>query len=206
MTDLMDLVKGQIGQGLLQQMTQQIGANDTKQTASAAEGILSTLMSAMARNASQPEGAAAINNALERDQHDSVLDNIMSMVGGNTSNTNRAANGAGMIKHMLGDRQSGAVDMISKMSGLDSSKTGNLMTMLAPVLMGVLSKQKRENNMGPADIAGLLSNSVQQQRTQKSNPMMDLANRFLDQDGDGSAMDDIAGMGMKILGGLFGKK
>lgn len=36
--------------------------------------------------------------------------------------------------------------------------------------------------------------------------MMDLLTQILDQDGDGSATDDILNMGMKMLGGFFKKK
>jgi len=35
---------------------------------------------------------------------------------------------------------------------------------------------------------------------------MGLLGKLLDRDGDGSVMDDIAGMGMKTLGNLFRKR
>ena len=76
--------------------------------------------------------------------------------------------------------------------------------MLAPVVMGALGKTRREAGFGLDDIVQMLTGTVQQQKG--SNPAMDMITRFLDQDGDGSAMDDIAGMGMRILGNLFGGK
>lgn len=209
--DLMDMLQGQLSGGMVDQLSQALGGAEKEQTAKAATGITSLLMGALAKNAASPEGASALSSALERDHDGSILNDVVGMVTGANSNAgsggidlNRMLNGAGILKHVLGGKQSGAIDMISKMSGLDNSKTGSLMTMLAPMIMGMLGKAKRENNLDSSGISDLLSGTVQ--KNSNSNPMLSLATKFLDQDGDGSIMDDIAGIGMKMLGGLFGRK
>ncbi len=208
MTNLLDLLQGQLNDGLIEQLSAKIDA-DPKQTATAAQGIMSTLVSGLAKNASTPEGASSLASALDRDHDGSILNNLMGMFSGNMQaqpEQSRALNGVGILNHILGDRQGGVIDMISKMSGLDSSKTGNLMAMLAPVVMGMLGRQKQQQGLDISSLAGLLSGTVTQQR-KSGNPLMDLANRFLDKDGDGSAVDDIAGMvGKGLLGKLFGGK
>lgn len=204
MADLMDLLQGQLTEGLVDQLSQQLGGADKQQTASAASGILSTLMSAMAKNAATPDGASALANALDNDHDGSILDSIGDILGGNAQPQNtRATNGAGILKHVLGGKQSNAIDMISKMSGLDSGNTGNLMAMLAPMVMGMLGKQKRSQGLDGGGVADFLSKSVQSATNQRQE--MGLIGKFLDQDGDGSIMDDIAGMGMNMLGNLFKK-
>ena len=65
--DLTSLIQGQVSEALIDQLAGQLGGADRGQTAAATSGILSTLLGAMARNASTPDGAAALNNALERD-------------------------------------------------------------------------------------------------------------------------------------------
>lgn len=207
--DIMNLLQGQLSEGVLDQLTQQIGASDSKQTAAATAGIMNTLVGALAKNASNPEGAQSLSNALDRDHDGSVLDNVMDMFtgGGQTAQqNNRAMNGAGILNHILGDRQGGAIDMISQISGLDSGKTGNLMTMLAPMLMGALGRQKRQQGLDVGGLANLLTGTVTQQNQSAQNPTMSLVTKFLDSDGDGSIADDVASIGMKLLGGLFGRK
>ncbi|NRB49774.1 MAG: DUF937 domain-containing protein [Saprospiraceae bacterium] len=207
--DIMNLLQGQLSEGVLDQLTQQIGASDKKQTAAATAGIMNTLVGALAKNASNPEGAQSLSNALDRDHDGSVLDNVMDMFTGGgqaPQQNNRALNGAGILNHILGDRQGGAIDMISQLSGLDSGKTGNLMTMLAPMLMGALGKQKRQQGLDVGGLANLLTGTVTQQNQSAQNPTMSLVTRFLDSDGDGSIADDVASIGMKLLGGLFGRK
>ncbi len=207
MSNLLDLLQGQLDDNLIGQLSQQLGGADRQTTQKAAQGAMSTLISALAKNAMNPQKAPGLVNALEKDHDGSILDNISNLIGGNVAPQQaRAANGAGIIKHLLGDQQSGAVDMVSKMSGLDSSKTSNLMATLAPIVMGMLGQQKRQQGLDISGIAGLLSNTVNQQRS-SGNPLMDMATRFLDKDGDGSALDDVAGMvGKGLLGRLFGRK
>lgn len=203
--NLMDLLQGSLSEGMIDQLSQQIGGADKEQTAAAASGIVSTLMGALAKNASSADGASALNNALDRDHDGSILTDIMGMLGGQTQASNSSMlNGAGILNHVLGNKQGGAIEMISKLSGLDSSKTGNLMTMLAPVIMGALGKTKRDQGLDVSGLASLLSGTVTSQKQQ--NPTMDLVTSFLDSDGDGSIVDDVASMGMKILGGFFGRK
>lgn len=206
--NLMDLMQGQLSQGLIDQLSNQIGVDDRQKTATAATGIVSTLVTALAKNAQKPEGAASIANALEKDHDGSILDNLAGLFNGNVAQDNqRAANGSGIIKHILGDRQDGAVNMISQVSGLDSNKTSNLMTMLAPIVMGLLGQEKKQQGLDVGGIASLLMNNVQAGQKSSGNPLMDMATRFLDQDGDGSIVDDLlGGIGKKFLGNLFGGK
>ena len=209
--NLMDLLQGQLSEGLLDQLSHQLGGADKQQTAAAASGIISTLIGGLSKNAATPEGAASLADALDRDHDGGVLDNLMDIFSGNEVTTphegmTRAMNGSGIIKHILGDRTGGAVNMISQMSGLDSGKTNNLMGMLAPIVMGALGRQKKQSGLDVGGLVSLLSGTVNAQRQQSGNPTMDLVTRFLDSDGDGSIMDEVAGFGMKFLGNLFGGK
>jgi hypothetical protein len=207
MANFLELLQGQLDERLVDTLSQQIGGADRQQTANAAQGIMSSLVTALAKNASSPQGAESLNNALERDHDGSLLNSLSDMFsGGQIPQTqSRAANGAGIIGHLLGNNQGGVVEMVSKMSGLDTNKTGNLMTMLAPMVMGMLGQQKRQQGLDIGGIANMLSGTVNAQR-QQGNPIMDMATRFLDQDGDGSAIDDIAGMvGKGLLSRLFSR-
>lgn len=207
----MDLLSGHLNEGMLDNLSQSLGGVEKEKTAKATAGIVSLLTGALAKNAATPEGSSALANALERDHDGSILNDVIGMVTGSNRNAgdsgidlNRMLNGAGILKHVLGNKQSGAIDMISKMSGLNKNKTGSLMTMLAPVIMGALGKAKREKNLDNSGLSSLLQGTVR--KNSDRNPMLSMATRFLDADGDGSIMDDLANMGMKVLGGLFRRR
>lgn len=208
--ELMNILQSQLGdEQFIKQLSQQIGGAEPEKTKKAATGIVSTLMSAMAKNAATPEGANSLASALERDHDGSILDDAIGMLSGQNqqvSNASRMLNGSGILSHLLGGKQSGAVKMISQMSGLDDQKTGNLMTMLAPILMGALGKTKRQKGMDASDIFNLLNGSLTAQKQSTGNQTMDMITRFIDQDGDGDITDDAMRIGGSLLKRFFGRK
>jgi hypothetical protein len=200
--NLMDLMKGQLTPELIAQLSQQTGAAP-EQTATAAEGVLSTLLGGLAKNAQTPQGASGILGALDRDHDGSVLNDIMGMVMGGGAQQARpsAMNGAGILGHILGGQQQGAAQAVSQVSGVPQDGVMDMMAKLAPMVMGVLGQQKQQQGFDANGLASLLGGSVQ---NASSNPLMKMATQFLDKDGDGSVVDDLMGMvGSKLMGGLF---
>jgi len=60
----MEILQSQLGGALIPELSKQVNAPED-QTSAATNGILSTLIGALSKNASTPEGAASLNNALE---------------------------------------------------------------------------------------------------------------------------------------------
>jgi hypothetical protein len=72
--------------------------------------------------------------------------------------------------------------------------------MLAPLVMGAVGRAKRENQLDDSGVSTMLTS--EQERLKESAPgVMGALSRFLDQDNDGSVMDDVGGM----LGKAFGR-
>ena len=203
MANLIDLLQSQLSDGLIDQLSKQIGAPQ-QQTRTAADSILSSLIGGLARNAQKPGGADALANALDNDHDGSLLDNLNDLIGGGQSaNINpRAANGEGILKHVLGGKKGNIMDMVSQISGLGQGQTGNLMAMLAPIVMGMLGKQKRQSGLDSGGIANILASALGTQQ-QRGGLATTLITNLLDRDGDGSAIDDVAKIGMNIFSKFF---
>lgn len=203
MSNLMDLLQNQISTGLIDQLSKQIGGADQQKTAVAANGIMSTIMEGLAKNASTPEGASSLLGALDRDHDGSVLNDIMGLIGGGSQPAaqQKSNNGLGILRHVLGNNSDNVMTNISKMSGLDLMSVANIATKIAPIAMGILGNQKKQNGLDAGGLVDFLSKSVQTQRA--SNPEGSIFAKLLDQDGDGSVVDDIAGMGMKLFGNFL---
>jgi len=73
--DLMQVLMNQLSGGGLQQISQQVGA-DEETTGQAISAAIPLLITALARNASQPAGADALHNALQ-DHDGGILGNVM---------------------------------------------------------------------------------------------------------------------------------
>lgn len=202
MANLMDMLQGQLTPELVGYLSKSIGGADKEQTATAANGIFSVLLNAVTRNAASADGIGGLLGALDRDHDGSILDDAVGLLSGMKAPSNsNMLNSAGMLKHILGGKQTNVVSNISKVSGLDAMDVGSLMMKLAPLVMGVLGKQKQTNSLDAGGLFDLLKGSTQAQVQQ--NPQASIFEKILDRDGDGSIMDDVAGLGLKALGGLF---
>ncbi len=199
----MDLLQGQLTEGVLEQLSRQFNNAPKEQTQTAASVAMSTLMNALAKNTRNPQSLEGLMGALSNDHDGSILDNIGDLLSG--TQTSRAADGMGILGHLLGGNNLfNVIEMISKSSGLNRNNSMSMLMKVAPIVLGVLGRQKKQQNMNANTLASFLNQSVQsnaQQRAQSQG----LIERILDQDGDGSAMDDIASMGMKMLGNMFRK-
>jgi hypothetical protein len=194
--DLFKLLADQFDEQTISAIGQQTGA-DPNQVASALGTALPILLGAMAKNTASPEGAAALNNALQNDHDGSILNDLLGAVG-NFQN----GPGAGILKHVLGNNSGVIAQILGQSSGMSQQGAGNLLQILAPIVMGVLGQQKREQNIDENQLARILGGS-HQQVMQQAPQQAGILQQILDRDGDGNSMDDIAQMGMNILGGLF---
>lgn len=200
MSELISMIAQQLGSGGISQIAQQLGA-DQQQTGSAIQAALPMIVGALANNAQQPQGAQALNQALENDHDGGILDNL-----GNFLGTGDTAPGAAILGHVLGARQQTAQQGLQKVSGLDAGQAGNLMAILAPVVMGALGKQRQQQQQNGFDAGALTQMLGGQQQQMQQDPMMAAATAFLDSDGDGSILDDLASkVGGGLLGSLLGK-
>lgn len=163
----------------------------------ATSSIMDLLLAGLTKNSSTPEWAASLHTAITEDHDSSLLDNITSLFGSqpNTAASSKALDGAWIIKHILGDKTDASAELVSKKTGMDKETVMNLIVKLAPVAMAMLSKAKNDTNSDANGVAGLLKTAAQKEQT--STGFMWFIGKFLDQDGDGSYMDDLAEFAMK---------
>ncbi len=192
--DIAQLLMQQLAGGGLSQISEQIGANKST-TQSALSAAVPLLVSALARNASEPAGAKSLHTALANDHDGSVLDDLSGFLGDPA-----AANGAGILGHVLGNQQPAVANTLAKSTGLDAGQVGQLLQIAAPLVMGVLGKQQQTQKLNPQGLSNYLGS--EQKKAEKSNPdIMGTLNKILDADQDGSGLDEVAGMLGRLLGG-----
>ena len=87
------------------------------------------------------------------------------------------------------------------MSGLNSNQSSDILAKLAPVVLGMLGKQKRSQGLDMSGLSNILNSSAV--TAQKKTPKANILTSFLDQDGDGDIKDDAARIGFSLLKKLF---
>tara|TARA_R100000935_G_scaffold42923_1_gene65302 strand:- start:123574 stop:124203 length:630 start_codon:yes stop_codon:yes gene_type:complete len=209
MSGILDLLNSDLGKQIIGGVSQETNQPADK-TASVVSMAMPLLMGAMKRNANSQEGAQGLMNALNNKHDGSLLDNLGGFFGGGV-NEDAKQDGLGILGHVLGGSQNNVVGALSNKSGMDTDSVMKVLTVVAPIVLGYLGKQKKQQNVssesGIGSLLGGLMGGGNEEPKQQS-----LIESILDGDNDGSVIDDIAGMvlggnkgGGGLLGGLFGK-
>ena len=199
-----------MGKQLINGVAGQTG-NSTDQTGSVLTMALPLLMGAMKKNAATPEGAQGLMSALDNKHDGSILNNLGGLFGGGIDDSVKE-DGAGILGHVLGGKQPQVENAISQKSGVDAGTVATILKVAAPILMGMIGQKKQQLNVSDADgmqslLAGMMGGGKQADKQQS------LIESFLDSDGDGSILDDVASIALGgkkggiggLLGGLFGR-
>lgn len=201
--DLFDLLKGQLGDVAIGALTSQLGGAQPEQTSKGIDGAMSILMGALANNAKSPEGLSSLTNALDKDHDGSILEDVVGFINGSAQPQNpRAANGAGILGHLLGAKQGSAIEQLSNLSGLNMDQSSGMLMKLAPIVLGMLGKQKKTAGLDASALTNILSQSAGT-AVKKTSGAGSMLTSLLDQDGDGSIADDALRIGGNLLKGLF---
>ena len=158
--------------------------------------VIPMIMGGLKRQMETRGGADRLDHILNKYGSEDVLDRIGEVMSAKAQQGDPDPQLGGL----LGQSGLQASEMIGQKFGLSSEKAMSLIPMLAPLILGALSRQK--NQQGGAGLGGLAA--------------------LIDRDGDGDILDDIAGFlspalgggtstgkgGLLggLLGGLFGKR
>lgn len=158
--------------------------------------LIPMIISGLKKQKDEHGGPARVDHILNKYGSASVLDNLGALFSQKAKDETVDPRLGGL----LGESGVQATNMIANQFKLNPSIAAKLIPMLAPVVLGYLTRKRDTQGVGSTGIAALL-----------------------DQNGDGSILDDVAGFLMKgllggsgsqqagnvlgsILGGLFGKK
>ncbi len=204
----MDLLQGDLGKTLVRGMANETGQPQEK-TGELLQLALPVLLGAMQKNTRSESGADGLLNALNNKHDGSILDNIGTLFeGGYTEEVRK--DGAGILGHVIGDKESLVTSTLANKVGMNTGDVARILQMAAPILLGFLGRQQRSKGVeSVSGLEGLLGNLIGSEPGKQS-----MIEAFLDSDGDGSVVDDLAGMLLKdkgkgglggLLGGFLGK-
>ena len=189
---LLRLLQGQD----LGNLASQVGGNEGE-VKNGVMAALPAMLAALGKNAGTEKGAEELNNALENKHDGSILDNLS----GYLSNPD-LKDGAGILNHLFGNQTSNVANAVSQSSGLDTNGSMKMLQMLAPILMGMLGQQKKQNNLDAKGLGNLTSMLASNFGSEAgASGIMEAVTNLLDANKDGNVMDDIMGMVGKFFGG-----
>lgn len=193
MGSILQLLAAQLDENTVNQIAGQLGV-DNQQAQQAITAAAPLLLGALDRNAQSSDGAQALNSALDRDHDGAIFNNLLNAL----ANPGTANDGAAILGHVLGGNRDVMEQGVSQISGLDQNSTGQLLNLLAPVVLGAVGKEKQQMGVGASGLTQLLDAEV----AAAEDRLPGFA-RLFDMDGDGRVADDALDMGVKLISGFL---
>lgn len=193
MSYIIEQLINQMNHSATDQIAKRLGVSEDVAKMAVTAG-LPMLLGALGRNASDPQEAQALSQALERDHDGAILNNVREAL----SDPKQLEAGSAILKHVLGSKQNNVRNALGQAVGMDSNQVNDVLSLLAPLVLGQLGKTKREQGLDANDLAGIL----QGERKTADQQLGGMAS-LLDMDGDGDITDDVVNLGKRLLGGFL---
>ena len=161
MGTLVDSVMGNLSEAQIAAIATNLGT-DPAQARNAIEHALPLIVGGMAQNASTAQGASALNNALGEHAGFSISDVLSGVLSGSGGGASGSGMGGAILGHIFGGNQAAANQGLGQTTGLGQQNAGQLMAILAPIVMSVLANHAQGQNLSPGGLGGMLGQESQQ--------------------------------------------
>lgn len=146
------------------------------------------LVGALANNTQTDQGKQALHKAIKTKHTISSTTDLSTLL-----QSVDMQDGTKILGHIFGSQQDQVTKQVAKKTGVDSSQATNILAILAPMILGNLGSKVESQTQTPDDLASTI-----QQEASGLN-LNSLAASLLDQNHDGSVVDDLANIAIKKL-------
>jgi len=153
--NLLSSVKGYLTPDVVRSTSSMVGESESA-TRQAMHGGVSSVFAGLTNLASTPDGASTLGNLSREPAFGSILNNISSVFSGGSATSSMMSAGQGLLGKIFGDRSNQVADAVARSSGVSSSSAGKIMSLLAPLTMGVLGKQVLAGGLSNTGLASML--------------------------------------------------
>lgn len=203
MSGILDVLDSPMGKSIIRGVADQTNQPEGK-TQDVLMMAMPVLMQAMRRNVESQDGAESLLTAITSKHDGDILGNLGGLFEGGVDST-VMEDGDKILGHVLGNKKYNVQNALSKKSGMDAGSIAQILKIAAPILMGLLGNQAKKQKVDTkSGLEGMLGGLLKGNSARSEQSFLE---SILDADGDGSVIDDVAGIilgGTKKKGGLGG--
>ena len=154
--NLIDLFKSTLSDVLVKQSSALLDES-AESTSSAIDKIFPALLNALLIKGSTEAGAKDLLSFISTNKVDEKLHDDVPALLSNAAETEKlSADGADILKYLLGDKLSYMVDWVASGNGLKTSSASSLLKLVAPLVMGAVARAVKDKNLNAAGLKDLL--------------------------------------------------
>jgi hypothetical protein len=182
--NILDLVMNAQDGAAVRQLGSQFGLGEA-QTQSALSALVPALAAGFQKNVQSPDGLASLVSALSAGNHQRYVSDPATLADGGA-----VTDGNGILGHVFGskDLSRAVASKAAAQTGLSSDLMKQMLPLAATMVMGAIAQQQR-SGAGPAAPANLAG----------SGGLGDMLSSLVDQNRDGSVVDDIGNIVSSFL-------
>jgi outer membrane protein OmpA-like peptidoglycan-associated protein len=154
--NLVELIKGYLTPDILKKASTFVGESESA-TQKALNGIVPTLLAAIANQASTTDGAERLGRMLDTGKYDgSALNNLGSVFSGGETTQKAITEGKSILSTLFGSKTEGLTDQIAGFAGIKAGSAASLLALIVPLIMNLLGRQRATIGQSPSALAALL--------------------------------------------------
>jgi outer membrane protein OmpA-like peptidoglycan-associated protein len=148
-------VQNYLTPGVIHSASSLVGESESS-TRQTMNGAVAGVLSGATNMVSSREGAGNLTNIIREGGFGSSLDNIGSFLGGGSATTGIMNSGQQLLGKLFGGNVSSVAESVGKFGGVRASSASKLMSLAAPLVMGVLGKRAATQKLDSSGLANLL--------------------------------------------------
>ena len=154
--NLIELAKGYLTPDIIQKAASFVGESEPA-TQKGMNGIIPTLIAGLANQASTSGGAEKLSRILDTGKYDgSALNNLGSLFSGGETTQKAVTQGKDILSSLFANKTEGLIDQIARFAGLRTGSASSLLSLILPVILGLLGRQRATIGQSPSALASLL--------------------------------------------------
>ncbi len=152
---LIDSVKGCLTPDVVRSASSLVGEPEaaTRQTLNSA---VPSVLSGLTNLVSSSDGANTLAGLIRDGGFGAAVDNTRSLFGGGSATNNMLSTGTQLLGTIFGGRSSSVADILAKAGGVSSSSAMKLLSLAAPLVLGVLGKRAAAQGLNSSGLANAL--------------------------------------------------
>lgn len=152
---LLESVQSYLTPGAIKSASALVGESESS-TRQTMNGAVAGVLSGLTNMASSREGAGHLTSMIGEGSFVSVVDNIGSFLGGGSATAGMLSTGQQLLGKIFGGKTSAVAESVGRFGGVRASSATKLMSMAAPLVMGVLGKRVAAQKLDSSGLANLL--------------------------------------------------
>lgn len=154
---LLDAVKSQFTPDVVRSASSLVGESESS-TRQTLNGAVPSVLSGLAGMVSTREGAGSLAGLVREGGYGAAAENVRALFGGGSATNSMVDSGQQLLSKIFGNKISAVSDLVARSGGVRSSSASKLLSLAAPLTVGILGKRAAAQGLDASGLASTILN------------------------------------------------